>query len=232
MNEPGKTPKEEDYALTLVVGGDGTFLAGARFSAVRNIPVLGINEGKFGFLTEIDREEAFEVIEAVLKGELIPQRRMMLSVFVEDKLIGHYLNDVVLSKLSLARMVDVEVWVGQELMVKVYGDGIILSTPTGSTAYALSAGGPIVHPSLEAILFVPICPHTLSNRPMLLPPTSEVRLLSTLPTFLTLDGQEGMEIKPNQEITVKKSPFYCTLYTHPKRSFFYILREKLRWGER
>jgi NAD+ kinase len=146
------------------------------------------------------------------------------------KPVGHYLNDVVLSKLNLARMVEVEVFTQAEFMVKVYGDGVIISTPTGSTAYALSAGGPIIHPTMEALLFVPICPHTLSNRPMLIPPDLRVKLISNMPTFLTLDGQEGIEVSPRQEVWVEKSPFYCTLYTHPQRSFFYILREKLRWG--
>ncbi|WP_448584160.1 NAD(+)/NADH kinase [Thermocrinis sp.] len=230
INEPEKSPKEADYKLTIVIGGDGTFLAGARFSAVRGIPILGINEGKFGFLTEVDREECFSIIQEVLEGRLNPQKRMMLSAFVEDRLIGHYLNDVVLSKLSFARMLEVEAFVDGEFMVRVYGDGILVSTPTGSTAYALSAGGPIVHPSLETILFVPICPHTLSNRPMLIPPTSEISLVSSSLTFLTLDGQEGIEIEPKRKITVKKSPYYCVLYTHPRRSFFYILREKLGWG--
>ena len=230
INEPGKVPEEGDYKLTIVIGGDGTFLAGARFSAVKGIPVLGINEGKFGFLTEVDRDECFSIIQEILEEKLKPQKRMMISAFVEDKLIGHYLNDVVLSKLSLARMVEVSAFVDGEFMVRVYGDGILLSTPTGSTAYALSAGGPIVHPSLETILFVPICPHTLSNRPVLIPPTSEISLVSSSPTFLTLDGQEGMEIEPKKKITVKKSPYYCVLYTHPRRSFFHILREKLRWG--
>ncbi len=230
VNEPGKKPREGSYALTLVVGGDGTFLAGARFSAVRDVPIMGVNEGKFGFLTEIDKEEAFEYLEKVLDGRLKPQKRMLVCVFVDGKLIGHYLNDVVLSKLNLARMVEVDVFAQDEFMVRVYGDGVIISTPTGSTAYALSAGGPIIHPTMEALLFVPICPHTLSNRPMLIHSDFRIKLLSNSPTFLSLDGQEGMEINPRQEIWVEKSPFYCTLYTHPKRSFFYILREKLSWG--
>jgi NAD+ kinase len=230
VNEPGKKPREGDYALTLVVGGDGTFLAGARFSAVRNIPIMGVNEGKFGFLTEIDRDEAFEYVEKALDGKLKPQKRMLICAFVDGKLVGHYLNDVVLSKLNLARMVEVEVFTQDEFMVRVYGDGVIISTPTGSTAYALSAGGPIIHPTMEALLFVPICPHTLSNRPMLIPPDFRIKLISNMPTFLTLDGQEGIEVSPRQEVWVEKSPFYCTLYTHPQRSFFYILREKLKWG--
>lgn len=138
-----KKPSLEGVNLLVVIGGDGTFLASARLVAQRSIPILGINEGRFGFLTEVEREDMEEVIEKVLKGEIKPQRRMMLSAYLkrgsEEVYMGDYLNDVVISKESLARMVEVEVFVGEESVLRVYGDGVIVSSPTGSTAYALSA---------------------------------------------------------------------------------------------
>ncbi|MFN3975853.1 MAG: NAD(+)/NADH kinase [Aquificaceae bacterium] len=228
-------PDLEGVGLLVVVGGDGTFLAGARLVAKHSIPILGINEGRFGFLTEVEREEMEEAILRVLKGDIKPQKRMMLSAFLirssEEVYMGDYLNDVVISKESLARMVEVEVYVGEESVLKVYGDGVIVSSPTGSTAYALSAGGPIIYPMSEALLFVPICPHTLSNRPLVLPPHFEITLKNLSEgAYLTLDGQEGLSLKREDRVVVKKSNFYCLMYPNPKRSFFEILREKLKWG--
>jgi len=232
-----KKPSLEGVNLLVVIGGDGTFLASARLVAQRSIPILGINEGRFGFLTEVEREDMEEVIEKVLKGEIKPQRRMMLSAYLkrgsEEVYMGDYLNDVVISKESLARMVEVEVFVGEESVLRVYGDGVIVSSPTGSTAYALSAGGPIIYPLSEALLFVPICPHTHSNRPLVLPPDFEIRLKNLSQdgmAYLTLDGQEGRSLKREDTIIVRKSRHYCLMYPNPKRSFFGILREKLKWG--
>lgn len=232
-----KRPSLEGIDLLVVIGGDGTFLAGARLVAQRSIPILGINEGRFGFLTEVEREDMEEVIEKVLKGEIKPQKRMMLSAYLkigsEEVYMGDYLNDVVISKESLARMVEVEVFVGEESVLRVYGDGVIVSSPTGSTAYALSAGGPIIYPLSEALLFVPICPHTLSNRPLVLPPDFEIKLKNLSQdgmAYLTLDGQEGRSLNKEDIIIVRRSKHYCLMYPNPKRSFFGILREKLRWG--
>lgn len=230
-------PDLKDVGLLLVVGGDGTFLAGARLVAEHAIPILGVNKGRFGFLTEVEREEMEEVIKKVLSSELKPQRRMMLQAYLksdgQEIALGDFLNDVVISKESLARMVEVEVFAGSEPVLGVYGDGVIVSTPTGSTAYALSAGGPIIYPQSEALLFVPICPHTLSNRPLVLPPDFEIRLVNLSEdhmAYLTLDGQEGMSLKKGDTVIVKKSPHYCYMYSNPQRSFFEILKEKLRWG--
>ncbi len=228
-------PSLEDVKLLVVVGGDGTFLAGARLVAKYSIPILGINEGRFGFLTEVEREEMEEVLLRVLKEKVKPQKRMMLRAILkregEEKSMGDFLNDVVLSKESLARMVEVDVFIQGEHVLRVYGDGVIVSSPTGSTAYALSAGGPIIYPMSEALLFVPICPHTLSNRPLVLPPSFEITLKNLSEgAYLTLDGQEGLSLKKGDSVVVKKSDFYCFMYPNPKRSFFEILREKLRWG--
>ncbi len=223
--------------LMVVVGGDGTFLAGARMASRHGVPIVGINEGRFGFLTEIEREEAQEVLELIIEGKLKPNKRMMLAVYLERKgkkhFIGNYLNDVVISKSNIARLIEMEVWADDNYMVDVFGDGVIVSTPTGSTAYALSAGGPIIFPYKEALLFVPVCPHTLSNRPVVLPPdfTVKIRVLSKdRSSFLTLDGQKGTFLRKEDTVTVTKSPNYCLTYSHPEKTFFDILMKKLRWG--
>lgn len=229
--------KLDDKDMLLVIGGDGTFLAGARLVAKKCIPILGINEGRFGFLTEVEKGSAFEVLELLLEGKMSYQKRMMISVYLLRKgrrhFIGDYLNDAVVSKSSIARMLELDAYANDEFMMRVYGDGVIVSTPTGSTAYALSAGGPIVYPLSENLLFVPICPHTLSNRPLVLPKDFEIKLLNLSPdgmSFLTLDGQKGMRLKRGDTVMVKKSENYCYMYPNPRRGFFEILKEKLRWG--
>ncbi len=227
----------EGCDLMVVVGGDGTFLAGARMASKYGVPVVGINEGRFGFLTEIEREEAERILRMIMGNELKPKKRMMLSVYLERKgkkhFIGNYLNDVVISKSNIARLIEVEVWANDNYMVDVFGDGVIVSTPTGSTAYALSAGGPIIFPYKEALLFVPVCPHTLSNRPVVLPPDFTLRIKvrsKDRSSFLTLDGQKGTFLKKEDTVTVTKSENYCLTYSHPEKTFFDILMKKLRWG--
>ncbi len=233
--ECASEPKDCD--LMVVVGGDGTFLAGARMASRHGVPVVGVNEGRFGFLTEIERDEAKEILEMIFEGKIKPKQRMMLSVFLERKgkrhFIGNYLNDVVISKSNIARLIETQVWANDHYMVNVFGDGVIISTPTGSTAYALSAGGPIIYPYKEAILFVPVCPHTLSNRPVVLPPDFSVKitvLSKNRSSFLTLDGQKGTFLKEGDTVIVTKSENYCLTYSHPEKSFFDILMKKLRWG--
>ncbi len=223
--------------LMIVVGGDGTFLAGARIASRFGVPVLGINEGRFGFLTEVEKEEAERIIELVLKGKLKPQKRIMLSTYLirgsKRKFLGDYLNDVVISKSTIARIMEIRVYANGSFMMEVFGDGVIVSTPTGSTAYALSAGGPIIYPDSENILFVPICPHTLSNRPVVLPSRFSITLevlSEDKASFLTMDGQKGMFLKKGDKVLVKKSPHYCYIYNHPEKDFFEILRTKLKWG--
>ncbi len=239
VNERSKREKPEvkDVDLLVVVGGDGTFLAGARLASREGVPLLGINVGRFGFLTEVELEETEEVFKLLLEGRIEPQKRMMLSGSLlrgsQELYLGDYLNDVVVSKESLARMVELEIELQRERVLRVYGDGVIVSTPTGSTAYALSAGGPILYPLMEALLFVPICPHTLSNRPLVVPPDFEIRLINLSEdhmAYLTLDGQEGMSLRRGDVVVVKKSINYCFMYPNPRRSFFSILKEKLRWG--
>ncbi|RMH06435.1 MAG: NAD(+)/NADH kinase [Aquificota bacterium] len=230
-------PDVSSFGLVVVVGGDGTFLAGARLASLCSIPVVGINEGRFGFLTEVEKTQAKEVLSSILRGGLKPQKRLMLSAYLlregEEYYLGSYLNDVVVSKSTIARMLELDIRASDENLLRIRGDGIIVSSPTGSTAYALSAGGPILYPLLDALLLVPICPHTLSNRPLLLPPEFEVsiRVLSEdHMAFLTLDGQEGMSLLREDTVLVKRSEQYCLMYVNPQKSFFEILREKLRWG--
>jgi len=232
-----KVLKPKDYELFLVVGGDGTFLSAARIASRYGVPLVGINEGRFGFLTEIKKDELEEVLPLILEGKSKLQERLMIDVFLKRKnklrYLGNYLNDAVVSKSSIARIIRTKVFVGKEEVLEVFGDGVILSTPTGSTAYALSAGGPIIYPESKNLLFVPICPHTLSNRPLVLPAEFEVRfrvVSKNMEAFLTLDGQEGFSLKKDDEVIIKRSQYSCKMYAHPYKSFFGVLKEKLKWG--
>ncbi len=238
-NKPGveRGTNLRNYNLMVVIGGDGTFLAGARIASRFGVPLVGINEGRFGFLTEIEKHEAVDILRNILSGKAKTQRRMMLSTYLKRngrrKFLGNYLNDVVISKSAIARIMEIEVYANESFMVHIYGDGVIVSTPTGSTAYALSAGGPIIYPNSENILFVPICPHTLSNRPVVLPSKFSIglKVLSDdRACFLTMDGQKGLFLEKGDIIEIKKSKRYCDIYLHPEKGFFEILREKLRWG--
>jgi len=227
----------KNYDLVIVLGGDGTFLSAARIASRFGVPLVGINVGRFGFLTEIRREEIKEVLPVVLSGQGKLRERMMIDVYLKRKnkltYLGNYLNDAVVSKTNISRIINLKVFANGEEIVEVFGDGVILSTPTGSTAYALSAGGPIVYPYSESFVFVPICPHTLSNRPLVLPADFTVKfkvLTKSEEAYLTLDGQVGKVLKSNDEVIVKKSKYKCLVYEHPKLSFFQILRLKLRWG--
>ncbi len=226
-----------NFDLIIVVGGDGTFLSAARLASRFGVPLVGVNVGRFGFLTEIRKEEVKEVLPSILGGEGKLRERMMIDVYLRRKnkllYLGNYLNDAVVSKTNISRIINLKVFANDEEIVEVFGDGVILATPTGSTAYALSAGGPIVYPYSESFIFVPICPHTLSNRPLVLPPEFTVKfqvLTKNEEAYLTLDGQVGKLLKNNDEVIVKKSKYKCLVYEHPKLSFFQILRSKLRWG--
>jgi len=236
-----KIPYEEikNSKLCVVVGGDGTFLAAARKVAPLGVPIVGINLGRFGFLTEIEKNEVQKLLPMVLKDAIPTQERLVLEVFKENKsgrkFVGYAINDVVISKSALARMIDISIDTSLGHLGTISGDGIIVATPTGSTAYALAAGGPIVYPTLNAKVLVPICPHTLTQRPIVL--AGPVSLTFSLKTdysevFLTLDGQVGEEISPEDRITVQKAPFMLKVYPHPYRSYFDLVRIKLKWGKR
>ncbi|WP_299229292.1 NAD(+)/NADH kinase [Sulfurihydrogenibium sp.] len=231
--------KEENLKgtdLLVVVGGDGSLLITARRVAKFQIPIIGINLGRLGFLTEINKDDAIKELETILSKPLCISKRMMLrvSLFREGNKIleADVLNDVVINKAILARIVDVSVYVGDRYITTYNGDGIIVSTPNGSTAYALSAGGPIVYPMMEVFVLVPICPHTLTDRPIILPtlePITIKMVSKEKDAWLTLDGQEGTQIFYGDEIVVKQSPYYAHIVRTPYKNYFDILREKLNW---
>ncbi len=225
--------------VLVVLGGDGTMLSAARLVAEKGIPILGINLGGLGFITEVNRTEVFTAIETMLKGECSIEERMMLeaNIIRHGEVITGYtvLNDVVITKGALARIIDLETYIDHYYVTSYKADGLIISTPTGSTAYNLSAGGPIIHPSLDCMVITPICPHTLTNRPIVISGDSliEINLKSeSEDVYLTLDGQIGFSLKKTDVVEVKKSPYKTKLLLPCERDYFQILREKLKWGER
>ena len=225
--------------MIIVLGGDGTLLAAARAvsEAKKDVPILGVNLGSLGFMAEVSLDELYDNLEKAIAGKLEAEARMMLtaSVVRNDKRLARYtvLNDAVINKGALARMMELEVSVDDGYLTTIKSDGLILSTPTGSTAYSLSAGGPIIHPTIRCFVLTPICPHTLSNRPIALPDTSvvTVRLVSkSEDVTLTLDGQSGFPLRRYDVVEIKKSASRVKLIKHPKKSYYEILRTKLRWG--
>jgi NAD+ kinase len=230
-----EVPKDSD--LIIVLGGDGTLLQAARLVGKDEIPILGVNLGSLGFLTEIALTEMNETIEKVIAGDFSIEERMMLKAEIataDGKKSEHsVLNDVVINKGVLARIINLEVMVNGAYLTTYNADGLIVSTPTGSTGYSLSAGGPVLHPTLSAIIINPICPHTLTNRPILVPEESkiEIRLLSGDGTvYVTLDGQVGVDFPEGESITVSKSKRKVRLIEPPERDYYDVLRTKLRWG--
>ncbi|WP_309894875.1 NAD(+)/NADH kinase [Archangium sp.] len=225
--------------LVVVLGGDGTLIHAARLLDGRPTPLLGINLGSLGFMTEIPVEELFPTMDEVLAGRFKVDSRMKLScrliregrVIVEDEI----LNDVVINKGALARIADHEVSVDGVPIATYKADGVILATPTGSTAYSLSAGGPIVHPSVDCTVLTPICSHALTHRPIVVPADRTIRIslrTETADTFLTLDGQTGHSLQCGDSIEVVRSPNRVNLVRNTRVGYFSILRQKLHWGER
>ena len=234
-----KLPELTD--LVIVLGGDGTFLSIARLMRKRSVPVLGINMGQLGFLTEIKKSEAELVLESILEGGPVTiNERVLFEVTLrrERRVIfsGPVVNDAVISKGSIARIIGLQVRVNGKFVHDVRSDGIILSTPTGSTAYSLAAGGPILEPSLPAIALTPICPHSLTQRPVILPDSAEVEVVlkdSPGPVLLTLDGQDAIEMQKEDMVTVRRFRKHALkLISSPTRDYFSVLREKLSFGAR
>jgi len=223
--------------LTIVVGGDGTLLAAARLLGDRQIPILAINHGGLGFLTEVTLEEMYPAIERVLAGQFITEHRMMMDIEVSraHKRLVHYraLNDIVINKGTLSRMIELESRVDGQYVSKFRADGLIVATPTGSTAYNLSAGGPIIFPTMSAMIITPICSHTLTNRPLVLPPGVKVEIMlrsAQDDVQLTVDGQVGLKLEMNDQITVEKSNVAVKLVAPADKNYFDVLRGKLKWG--
>jgi len=231
-------PLSADTAdLCVVVGGDGTLLAAARLMGERQIPILSINHGSLGFLTEVTLDEMYSALERIIGGEFAIAQRMMMSVAIERRggVVASYqaLNDVVINKGTLSRIIELEARVNGQYVTRFRSDGLILSTPTGSTAYNLSAGGPIVFPTMGAIVMTPICSHTLTNRPLVLPPEVriELSLLSPLDeVHVTVDGQVGLKLESGDRVVVEKSSRSVELIVPSGKSYFDVLRDKLKWG--
>ena len=229
----------EGCDLVMVLGGDGTLLSAARAIGRRETPLFPVNLGSLGFLTAITIEELYPELERAFRGEhRIAKRRLLATEVVRGgKVVAAYeaLNDAVLTKASIARMIDLDAHVDEQFVCAYKADGLIISTPTGSTAYSLSAGGPIIFPSVPAICITPICPHMLTNRPVLVPETSVIRVISRSPddsVFLTIDGQVGNPIREGDTLVCRSSDYTLRLVRPPHMMFFDVLRQKLKWGER
>jgi len=224
--------------LVVTLGGDGALLGGARWAAPAGTPVLGVNLGRLGFLTAVSMEEMEEALGRIAEGDFVLDTRMALEVRLEHekKTVEPFyaLNDAVLHRGGLVRVVHLKVWVDEEEVGLYRGDGVIVSTPTGSTAYSLSAGAPILDPRLDAIVITPICPHMLAVRPLVLRASAQITLQvvsSPEDLILTVDGQVGSELKPGDRVVVSKAREPVRLVRLPEQSFFSLLRRKLKWGD-
>ena len=227
--------KEVDLIISL--GGDGTLLRAARLAATEDIPVFGVNLGGLGFLTQIGIDDLEKSLEKLYQGRYFLDERMMLSCTVKrrEKEIKKFtaLNDVVIGKGAFARIICLATYVNNDYVITYSADGLVVSTSTGSTAYSLSAGGPIVNPNINSIILTPICPHTLSARPIIIGENDQVKITlesSEEKVMVTIDGQEGFVLKPKDEVIIKKSDHIARLIAFKEKSFYAILREKLRWS--
>lgn len=228
---------KNDVDLIVVLGGDGTMISTARLTGEKEVLVLGINYGSLGYLTEFRIEEMFAAIESILEGNYAIDQRMMLDVELfrgaEQMASGRVLNDVVINKAVLARIIEVEVSLNNLYVNSFRADGLIIATPTGSTAYNLSAGGPIIYPSMNAVVITPICPFTLTNRPIVMPDTAEISMRlknESDGVVLTLDGQVGHQMEIDDCVKIRKSKTNFSLVQPSNRNYFDVLRNKLKWG--
>jgi NAD+ kinase len=229
----------EGSDLVIVLGGDGTLLSAARAIGRREIPLFPVNAGGLGFLTAIAAEELYPELERAFRGEHRVGKRKLLHVEVHrgGEMVARYeaLNDAVITKSDIARMIDLDTYVDEQFVCAYKADGLIVSTPTGSTAYSLSAGGPIIFPSVPAICLTPICPHMLTNRPVIVPETSVIQVIcrgEDASVFLTIDGQIGEPLAKGDRVVCRSSPYALHLIRPPRMMFFDVLRQKLKWGER
>lgn len=233
--EPEKIAGAVD--LMLVLGGDGTMIATARLIGDEEVAVLGVNYGGLGYLTEFRIEELYSALESILSDNYRLDKRVMLAVELERpdgaSKSNRVLNDVVINKSALARIIEIEAYLNQQFVNSFRADGLIVSTPTGSTAYNLSAGGPIIFPSMNAVVITPICPFTLSNRPLVVPDDAVIELLLKTDheeVALTLDGQVGYPLVAGDRVVIRKSRTTFNLIQPTNRNYFDVLRDKLRWG--
>jgi NAD+ kinase len=224
--------------LAIVVGGDGTLLNAARSLADTGCAVLGVNLGRLGFLVDVSPEDMDTQINSILGGDFIEEPRTLLHAMVtrdgEPVDESTALNDVVINKKDIARMIELDTWIDGHFLNRNRSDGLIVATPTGSTAYALSGGGPILHPGLDAITLVPICPHTLSNRPIVINHDSRIEIViheGTLQAQISCDGQVNLTLDPGDRVTVRRHDHDLRLLHPPGHDYFDVLRKKLRWSE-
>ncbi len=237
LSSKKKSFAPSDLFCVFVLGGDGTFLSAVRWIGDQDIPILGIKFGEVGFLAETAEESLFSAAETILKNEFTtkPRMRLLIKVIREGKEIARetVLNDVVINKGALARLAHIKTYIN-DLYLTVYGaDGLIVATPTGSTAYSLAAGGPIIHPEVPGIIMTPICPFTLTNRPLIVPDSASIKIMlakRSSDIMLTFDGQVGLEINEKDAIIICKGPHPINMITLPGQHYFDVLKAKLKWG--
>jgi NAD+ kinase len=234
-----KTQLANKADVLLVLGGDGTMLNAARLAGERSIPVLGVHMGGLGFLTEVRLENLYPSLERVFANDFVLDERLMLQTHVhrhgETVARGVVLNDVVISKGTLARMIELKIAIQGRFVTNLRGDGLIVSSPTGSTAYSLSAGGPIIDPAVQSLILTPICPHTLTHRPLIVPGNVEIDVTLTSKddgAMATLDGQVGVAITQGDTVVIQTSEHRTRLIRFPESNYYDVLREKLKWGDR
>jgi NAD+ kinase len=232
-----KNPITLDADLIIVLGGDGTMISTARVVGDKDVLVLGINYGSLGYLTDFRIEEMFPALESIIAGDYKIDRRVMLDVEhrrgSETLISGRVLNDVVINKSALARIIRIDAQLNGLFVNTFRADGLIVSTPTGSTAYNLSAGGPIIFPSMNAVVLTPICPFTLTNRPIVVPDDAEIDLVldnENEGVVLGLDGQTGYMMEAHDRVVIRKSAITFNLVQPANRNYFDVLRDKLKWG--
>lgn len=249
VSEPRRAPRadaaedavdiaiRENADLIVVLGGDGTIISAARLVGDKEIPVLGVNYGGLGYLTEFRIEEMYPAMDSIIAGEYFTEARVMLDVELwraEKKLAGgRVLNDAVINKAILARIIELEVSLNKQFVNTFRADGLIVSTPTGSTAYNLSAGGPLIFPSANAVVITPICPFTLTNRPIIVPDDAEIEVklgIDSDGVMLTLDGQVGHKMHVGDSVSIRKSKTSFHMVRPSNRNYFDVLRNKLKWG--
>lgn len=237
VHAKAKIPSLVDFII--VLGGDGTLLSVARLVGDKDVPILGVNLGSLGFLTEVTLDEMYISLEQVHHNDFTTSQRLLIAAYVsrEGERIAEYsaLNDVVINKSALARVIDLQACINGQYVTTYKADGLIIGTPTGSTAYNLAAGGPIIHPDMRALILTPICPHTLTNRPTVIPDTSEISITlksENEDVFLTLDGQVGFTLRHQDVVHLRKADHMIRLIRPPERNYFEVLRTKLKWGER
>ena len=226
-----------DLLSIFVLGGDGTFLSAVRWIGDQNIPIIGVKFGEVGFLAETVEENLFSAAEAVLNNQfnIEPRMRLLVKVIRKEKELARetVLNDIVINKGALARLAHIETYINDCYLTTYSADGLIVATPTGSTAYSLAAGGPIVHPAVPGILMTPICPFTLTNRPLIVPDSASIKIRlgkKSSDIMLTFDGQAGIEINEEHTIIIRKGPYPVKMITLPGQHYFDVLKAKLRWS--